>query len=144
MSKEHFFDNHCAPITMIFWYVIPWYMFFERKLWNQWERIVLPSSYLKKIFSQIYQMHYFFCKDNLIQKKQCIDSFQILEILPWLLQRSKRCHGHYSMIYHAMFQWVTRSDIHLSFLAQRKEICGFKIQNHNNYMLISRFRCGVD
>ena len=99
---------------------------------------------LKKVSVKSIKCIIFFALDNLIQKKQCINSFQILEILPWLLQRSKRCHGHYSMIYHAMFQWVTRSDIHLSFLAQRKEICGFKIQNHNNYMLISRFRCGVD
>ena len=37
------------------------------------------------------------------------------QILPRLLQRSKKCRGHYSTIYHAMSQWVIRSETHLSF-----------------------------
>ena len=39
----------------------------------------------------------------------------IYGILPRLLQRSKKCRGHYSMIYHAMSQLIMTSDTHLSF-----------------------------
>ena len=31
-----------------------------------------------------------------------------------LLQKSKKCRGHYSTIYHATSQWVIRSETHLS------------------------------
>ena len=37
-------------------------------------------------------------------------SWRLLTILPRLLQRSKKCRGHYSSIHHASSQWVMRSD----------------------------------
>ena len=36
-------------------------------------------------------------------------------ILPRILQKSKKCSGHYSTIYHATSQWVMRSETCLSF-----------------------------
>ena len=38
------------------------------------------------------------------------------------MQRSEKCHSHYSTINHGASQWVLRSDRYLSFLAQCKEI----------------------
>ena len=41
----------------------------------------------------------------------------LISILPRLLQRSKKCRGHYSTctLYHATSQWIMRSDTHLFF-----------------------------
>ena len=39
---------------------------------------------------------------------------RLIIILPLLLQRSKKCHGHYSTTYHATSQWIIRSDIYTS------------------------------
>ena len=47
-------------------------------------------------------------------------------ILP--LQRSKECHGHYSMIYHATSQWIMRSDTQ-----QCEKIRAFEVQNQVSY-----------
>ena len=64
-------------------------------------------------------------------------------IIPLLLQRSKKLRGHCSTLYHATAQdyekWYT-----CLLLAQCEESHAFEIQNHANYMYISRFRCGVD
>ena len=53
----------------------------------------------------------------------------ICGILPRLLQRSKKCRGHYSTIYHAMSQLI-----HISPLTQSEEIRAFEVPSHVNYM----------
>ena len=46
--------------------------------------------------------------------------------------------------YHATSQWIIKIDSHLKLLLTREEIRAFEVQNHVNYMNITRFRCGVD
>ena len=41
----------------------------------------------------------------------CALHMTMTHILPRLLERSKRCRGHYSTIYHATLQWIMRTEV---------------------------------
>ena len=41
----------------------------------------------------------------------CAIDMTMTHILPRLLERSKKCRGHYSTIYHATLQWIMRTEV---------------------------------
>ena len=61
--------------------------------------------------------------------------------LPWLLERSKKCRGHYSTIYHASSQLIIKCDTHLSFWHLWNQ-CIWSSKTMSITCRF-RFRCGV-